>query len=65
MLKTAHRVQQDHFQARKDAGEINVNLHTTNVTCFNIGNSQVTNSHEIKIDPKKFLQNAPTALKQQ
>lgn len=31
--------------------DINVNLHTTNVTCFNIGCSAVTNAHELKIEP--------------
>jgi hypothetical protein len=44
--------------------EINVNLHTTNVTCFNIGCSTVTNSHELKIEPQKFLQKATNQMPQ-
>ena len=31
--------------------EVNVTLQTTNVTCFNIGCAQVTNAHELRIDP--------------
>jgi hypothetical protein len=30
---------------------VTVNVSTTNVTCFNIGCTQVTNQHEVRIDP--------------
>lgn len=39
---------------------MHVNLHTTNVSCFNIGYSHTTNAHEIKIThPNKQQQTQP------
>lgn len=33
---------------------VTVNINTTNVSCFNIGCTQSTNTHELLIEPKKL-----------
>jgi len=42
----------------KAVPELNAHYSNTNVTCFNVGKTQVTNQHELVIDPTKFLANA-------
>ena len=45
--------------------EMAVNMHSTNVSCFNIGKTSTVNNHEIKINPMNFLQKAANDMRKQ
>ena len=56
-LALAHeKAAEDELRSRREEKipEITVQVNSTNVTCFNIGSSKPTNTHEIRIDPSMF-----------
>ena len=56
------------LRSQQDMGlghEITVNVHTSNYSCFNLGNTKVQNSHEIKIEPIGILQKAAAEIQKQ